>query len=147
MLVLLAQSLGKYTNDAAGAKTLGLAGGYGFRVTTLGPIGIWSLNSVDIGAKQLSSINTDVVAMFKITGDSAKTRLFGGLVAGPNTDFVSATGDNFLTYLNGAVGGILQVQFPNYLGLAVAGKYKFSTDGDNLFEDGFQTGLWLTKNF
>lgn len=138
----------KYTNNAANVKTLGLMGGYGFRVADLGFGGIWSINTVDIGAKQLGSINPDLALVFRVSGDSTKSCLYAGLVAAPNVDFLAAPGSgSYITYLNGAAGGLLLYEFPTHFGFYLAGKYKFALKDEVLFADGFQSAIGLIKHF
>lgn len=137
----------KYTNDAAGVKTIGLQAGYGFKVVGVGFGDVWSFNSVEFGFKKLNSLAPDFALLVKVAGDTTKTKVFIGLIAAPNVDYVTLEGEGYTAYINGATGGLIFLKFPKEWGFYLMGKYKFALKDGTLFQDGFQSGFGLFKNF
>ena len=89
---------------------------------------IMILNYSDVG--YYGSLAAEV-AIFKKFG-----KFYGGLIAGPDIDWTTGDTPNMTSYLVGASGGILCYELSDKYGLGVFGKYKFTFEGDNLYQNG-----------
>lgn len=97
---------------------------------------LWLLSRTNIG--EYGSLSTDV-GYFITPGESLRL----GLIAGPNVDWVPQEAANPISYVVGASGFVLGYA-PSNVGFWLGAKYKFSFESDTYYQDGWQTGFWLS---
>ena len=119
---------GQYDNDKGWSMTYGGA----HRISGV----LWAIPRLTAGSFEAAELDFAAIAGL---GD-----FMVGVVAGPNVDWTGA--ESPTTYLTGGVGGLVGWEYkPLSTSIVLGAKYKFSFEGDNMYQDGWQAGLWLTK--
>lgn len=121
---------------------------YGF-TSSVGSIqhlskGLYSIEKATIG--EYGTVETALAYMFGIDNSAFSF----GVLAGPNIDFVGSNGDGVaaVAYVVGA-GGLVASWKPigKKIGVHASTRYKFSLQDGNLYQDGWQGGIFVSYRF
>ena len=109
---------------------------------------IWLFNYTDLG--HYGSLSTEISYFLTSAWNDTPNAMGFGLIAGPDVDWLNTNPDDeipTISYLVGAGGFIGYFNFTDEVGIWGYGKYKFTFENDNLYQDGMAFGVGLHKYF
>jgi len=118
-----------------------VSGGYATNVND----GLWSFNYIDFGNAQVANIELGYLWDMSFIAK----KLYLGVIAGPNTDWVGAAENDdasAITYLLGAAGGVACYNISDSWGLWGYTKYRFALE-ENAYKNMYLGGGGLFYRF